>query len=259
MNKKRFAPPVIQTKERPATNELVFPPREEHANDPAERFVRFFPGTAPAANQAPTRSDQPASPLAQAPELAGDPPAPPPQEDHQAKLEAIFEQAAQEGFEAGLTQAQEQTQTRIDEHMRHMEAMLRTIVDLRRSLFESYQEQCLEVALAGAEALARRAFQHDKEVLRTLIQEALSELNEDSLIRLHVCEANAAELSLWVEERFPDRQVQVIAQADMKEEDFRAVSKTGSVTGDFQERLSTLRQAVFQHRGRWQEQEKEQV
>lgn len=258
MSKKRFAPPVIQTKEAPTANALVFHSREAPENSSEERFVRFFPGTPPAANQAPPPSPMPSASLAEVPESSQGSQAPK-EEDHQAKLEAIFEQAAQEGFEAGLAQAQEQTQARIDEHMRHMEAMLRTIVDLRRSLFESYQEQCLEVALAGAEALARRVFQFDKQVLRTLIQEALSELNEDNLVHLHVCEANAAELSDWVQERFPERKVQVVAQADMKEEDFRAVSKTGSVTGDFQDRLSTLRQAIFQHRGRLREEQEEQL
>lgn len=249
MAKQRFSPPVLQKAETTSPSALVFPSRSAHTQDQKDRYQRYFPGVEPAANQAQPRPRPQVTQDAdkdQAFEAAHDPA----QEDTtKTELMAAFEQAAREGFQAGLEQAQEQTQARIDEHMTQMESMLRCIIDLRTRTFETYQEQCLELALTGAEALARKQLSTDQGAMRSLLLDAINELSGQDTVLLHVGPASAPELQEWVEQRFVSQKVQVIIEEDMAPEDFRATTKTGSVTGDFEERLQKLRQMILQHRG----------
>lgn len=247
MAKERFTPPVLEKSNPRGPSALVFPERSDPCSNKPERYQRYFPGVELAANQ----------PVSQAP--VSDPPEQqehsPPQEDAQdadpshSELMAAFEKAAHEGFQAGLEQAQEQTQARIDEHMAHMESMLRCIIELRTSTFETYQEQCLELALTGAEALARKSFQQDKSAIRSLLTDAIQELSGQDTVLLHVGPESASELQEWVAQRFADQKIQVIVDEHMSPEDFRATTKTGSVTGNFEERLQRLRQMILQHKG----------
>lgn len=252
MSKQRFTPPTIAKKKQTDPNAVVFGRRSPPPENEEERYQRFFPGVQAAANHPPPKqaaSPDQAAPSSPEPQEAAVEPAADLQATHEAELAQIFENAAQEGFQAGLTQAQEQTQALIDQHMKQMEDMLRAVVDLRRSTFEEYQEQCLELAIAGAEALARQALKHHKPALRDLLFEAMSELSGQDSVILQVGPDNAEELKTWTSERFPDRKVSVLVDPDMSPEDFRASTKTGSVTGDFQARLDKLRQMIFQHRG----------
>lgn len=261
MSKQRFAPPVLVAKKEGAQTAIVFANERSQDAMRNERYERFFPGVETAANNAPTGQDgesaeHPGSESGDAASpLLGDVGSPvpgqaPPEEALHAEIAKAFEDAAQEGFAAGIAQAQEQTQAKIDEHMRQMESMLNEIIDLRRTTFEGYQEQCLELAMAGAEALARQTLEHHKPALRELITDAMSELSGQDEVMLHVSPDNAEELQQWVQERFPSRTVQIIAEPEMQTQDFRAATKTGSVTGDFQERVQKLRQMILSHRGR---------
>lgn len=262
MSKQRFAPPVLIPKKETAQTALVFANDRSEETARTERYQRFFPGVETAANNAPSSPDSNASAMPQehgdnpssltAPgQAAAMAPGQPSSEDAlQAEIAKAFEEAAHEGFAAGIAQAQEQTQAKIDEHMRQMESMIHEILDLRRATFEGYQEQCLELAMAGAEALARQTLEHHKPALRELIFDAMSELAGDDEVMLHVSPDNATELEQWAQERFPSRKVQVIAEPEMETQDFRAATKTGSVTGDFQERVQKLRQMILSHRGR---------
>lgn len=246
MAKERFTPPVLQKTNASKPSALVFPERSNATKAGPDRYQRYFPGVEPAANQPiaappdPEHAPPPSSPADQAL---------PQQDNTQAELMAAFEKAAHEGFEAGLAQAQEQTQARIDEHMAQMESMLRCIVELRTSTFEAYQEQCIELALTGAEALARKSFAQDKSAMQSLMLDAIQELSGRDTVLLHVGPENAQELQEWVDQRFADQKVQVIVDEQMATQDFRATTKTGSVTGDFEERLQKLRQMVLQHKG----------
>lgn len=247
MAKQRFTPPVLEKANASKPSALVFPERTPQTQTQPDRYQRYFPGIEPAANH-PVNADH-------VPPSQGDPQVPdlqdaPPQEDPaQAELMAAFEKAAHEGFQAGVAQAQEQTQARIDEHMAQMESMLRCIIDLRNRTFEAYQEQCLELALTSAEALARTHLSQDKSAMRSLLADAIGELSGQDTVLLHVGPDSAHELQEWVDQRFVEQKVQVIVEPEMAAEDFRASTKTGSVTGDFEERLAKLRQMVLQHRG----------
>lgn len=246
MAKERFSPPVLPKADASKTSALVFPERNRHTHTEPERYQRYFPGIEPAANG--SSIAPPAAPVEQHVEDSQSQSSEP-EDNAQAELLAAFEKAAHEGFEAGVAQAQEQTQARIDEHMAQMESMLRCIVELRTRTFEAYQEQCLELALAGAEALARAHLAQDKSAMRSLLSDAIEELSGQDAVLLHVGPASAPELQEWVNERFVDQKVQVVVESNMAPQDFRASTKTGSVTGDFEERLARLRQMVLAHRG----------
>lgn len=242
---------MVSPPRQASTETLVFERKQAAALPRTERYQRFFPGatnTDAPLHQGQRAANQMPPDEAMAPETS-QPSGPSEEEQQQALLEQAFEKAAHEGFAAGLAQAQEQTQARIDEHMKQMEQMLHEIIDLRRTTFEEYQEQCLELALAGAEALSRQTLRHHEKALRELLAEAMDELPGQDTILLQVGQDNVQELQAWVNERFPQRSVQVIEDPEMSAQDFRASTKTGSVTGDFQERLARLRQMVFEHRG----------
>lgn len=249
MAKQRFTPPILKQDTPTKPSALVFPERSAQTQTQPERYQRYFPGIEPAANQ-PRTTPQPQEPPCAAFETPDTvPEAAPAQDTAQTELMAAFEKAAHEGFAAGVAQAQEQTQARIDEHMAQMESMLRCIVDLRKRTFEAYQEQCLELALTGAEALAKKHFSEHRDAMRALLLDAIQALTGQDTVLLHVGPDNAPELQDWVNQRFVDQKVQVLVDDQMAPEDFRATTKSASVTGDFQERLQKLRQLILQHRG----------
>lgn len=252
MTKRRYVPKSIVAQNERPVNDVLFRASNREGQGRQQHYQRFCPGSAPLAKAPAQQPSSDCSPCQipsepSANEAPSNAPSVPTNEPNE--LQEIFEQAAQEGFAAGIAQAQEQTQAKIDEHMHQLECMLLQILDLRQTHFESFQTQCLEIAIAGAEALARRSFRADATAIKELIFEAVGELNASSTVSLRVAPEHAPELELWVKERFSDTQVCVIGDEQLGAEDFRASCKTGSVTGNFSERLSVLRHAIFSHRG----------
>lgn len=165
------------------------------------------------------------------------------------ELQNRFEQAAKEGFEAGLAQAEATVQAALDQQLAKVEGLLRAILQLRGQVIDEYQEQCIRLAIAGAEGLARRTFEQDQNIVRELIKQALAELRGVDTITLTVDEESAPALREWINERFDDLSVRVVGQEELSAHDFRAQSNLGSITCYFDERIERLRQSILFHRG----------
>ena len=236
MRRQRFVPERIGD-EAPRKHDVPFPKRgNQHRQS---NFTRYRIDDGPAANDSGAHGPSEAH-RENAPHETQDADA----DQHELQLQEAYAQAAEQGYQAGIEQAEQVVQAALDEQLAKVEALLQSLLQLKSQLITEYREQAIELTLAGAEALARRAFDDDRNSVQRLLSEALEELAGPDVVTLHVDEASAAELQTWIAEKFEDSKIRVIGDVERGPADFRAESTRGSITHDFDARVEQLRHAL---------------
>lgn len=92
------------------------------------------------------------------------------------QMEALQEQARQEGFQQGLEEGRQAGAEQVEEKIRRLETLLGVLQDPVSMLDETVEQQLVELAMTVARQLVRREIRAEPEQVIAVVREALAVL-----------------------------------------------------------------------------------
>ena len=96
----------------------------------------------------------------------------------------LRQRAYQEGFHKGYEDGSAEGRRRMEEVLRRLEAILKTLEGAREQIFRGAEEEILELAMAIAKKILRRELQTDREAVLRTLREAISRVTEGDVVKI---------------------------------------------------------------------------
>jgi len=154
-----------------------------------------------------------------------------------AELNALHEQAKQEGVSAGIEEARKMAEDEFRGRLRASQASLERLAVVERTLTEAYRTQVLELTIGMAESVLQRELA-DHGAARELVERAVAAFEDVGRIDAVVSAAEAEMMEAWAQERrAAGLDIQVHVDANLEAGDVQIRSDAGSLESHLRDRF----------------------
>lgn len=154
-----------------------------------------------------------------------------------AELNALREQARQEGLTAGLEEARKMAEDEFRSRLKSSQDSLERLAVLERSLTEAYRTQVLELTIGMAKAVLQRELA-DHGAARELVERAVAAFEEVGRIDAVVSASEGEMMEAWAEERrAAGLDIRIHVDAELEAGDVQIRSDAGSLESRLQDRF----------------------
>ena len=154
-----------------------------------------------------------------------------------AELEALREQARQEGITAGLEEARAMAEDEYRGRLQSSQATLERLAVLERTLTEGYRAQVLELTIQMAQAVVQRELA-DRGAAQALVERAVQAFEEVGRIDAVISPAEQEMMEAWAEQRRgAGLDIHVHVDPELEAGDVQIRSDAGSLSSRLSERF----------------------